>query len=76
MNDLNKLRNDEWLEADGLGAGPGGIHVIASNGKHLGSIETGAPTGNAAWGEDGSSLFITANANVFRLKLTTKGAAF
>jgi len=59
-----------------FGAGPGGIHVISPDGKHLGSIETGVPTGNLAWGEDGSSLFITANTNVYRLKLTTKGAGF
>jgi gluconolactonase len=59
-----------------FGAGPGGIHVIAPDGKHLGSIETGVPTGNLAWGEDGSSLFITSNTNVYRLKLTTKGAGF
>lgn len=59
-----------------FGAGPGGIHVIAPDGTLLGSIETGVPTGNVAWGEDGSSLFIASNTNVFRLKLTTKGAGF
>lgn len=59
-----------------FGAGPGGIHVFSPDGKHLGSIETGVPTGNLAWGEDGSTLFITSNSNVFRLKLTTKGAGF
>jgi gluconolactonase len=63
-------------EGNIFGAGPGGIHVISPDGKHLGSIETGAPTGNVAWGEDGSSLFITSNTNVFRLKLTPKGAGF
>jgi gluconolactonase len=63
-------------EGNIFAAGPGGIHVIAPDGKHIGSIETGAPTGNLAWGEDGSSLFITSNTNLFRLKLTTKGAAF
>ena len=57
-------------------AGPGGIHVISPDGKHLGSIETGAATGNVAWGEDGSTLFITSNTNVFRLRLTTRGAGF
>jgi gluconolactonase len=59
-----------------FGAGPGGIHVISPGGTHLGSIETGAPTGNVAWGDDGSSLFITSNTNVFRVWLTTKGAGF
>jgi gluconolactonase len=63
-------------EGNIFAAGPGGIHVISPEGKHLGSIETGVPTGNVAWGEDGSSLFITSNSNVFRLKLTTKGAGF
>jgi gluconolactonase len=61
-------------EGNIFGAGPGGIHVISPDGKHLGSIETGVPTGNLAWGEDGSSLFITSNQNVYRLKLKTKGA--
>lgn len=63
-------------EGNIFAAGPGGIHVISPDGKYLGSIETGVPTGNLAWGEDGSSLFITSNTNVFRLKLTTKGAGF
>jgi len=63
-------------EGNIFGAGPGGIHVISPAGKHLGSIETSVPTGNVAWGEDGSSLFITSNTNVFRLKLTTQGAGF
>jgi len=63
-------------EGNIFAAGPGGIHVFAPDGKHLGSIETGVPTGNLAWGENGSSLFIASNTNVFRLKLTTKGAGF
>jgi gluconolactonase len=63
-------------EGNIFGAGPGGIHVFAPDGKHLGSVETGVPTGNLAWGEDGSSLFITSNTNVYRLKLTTKGAGW
>jgi gluconolactonase len=63
-------------EGNIFAAGPGGLHVISTAGKHLGSIETGAPTGNLAWGEDGSSLFIASNTNVFRVKLTTKGAGF
>ena len=63
------------IDKDGnlFAAGPGGIHVIAPDGTHLGSIETGAPTGNLAWGEDGSTLFITSNKTVYRLKLGTKG---
>jgi gluconolactonase len=66
------------IDKDGnlFAAGPGGIHVIAPDGTHLGSIETGVATGNLAWGEDGSTLFITSSRTVYRLKLTTKGAGF
>jgi gluconolactonase len=57
-------------------AGPGGVYVLAPDGRHLGTIDLNAPTGNVAWGEDGSTLFITSNSNVFRAKLTTNGAGF
>ena len=67
-----KVDNDGNLFA----AGPGGIYVIAPDGTHLGSLETHVPTGNVASEEDGSSLFITTNTNVYRLKLTTKGTRF
>jgi gluconolactonase len=56
--------------------GPGGILVFAPDGTHLGTIETGEATGNCCWGEDGSTLFITADMNLGRIKLTTKGAGF
>lgn len=57
-------------------AGPGGIHVIAPDGTHLGSFETGVATSNCAWGDDGSSLYIAANTAILRVKLTTRGARF
>ena len=63
-------------EGNLFAAGPGGIYVISPDGAHLGSIETNVPTGNVAWGEDGSSLFIASNTNVYRLRLTTKGTGF
>ena len=53
--------------------GPGGLHVFAADGAHLGSIETGVPTANCAWGDDGSTLYITANTAIYRIKLTTRG---
>jgi gluconolactonase len=59
-----------------FGAGPGGVYVIAPDGTHLGTIDLGAPTGNVAWGEDGSSLFIASNQSIYRLRLTTKGAGY
>jgi gluconolactonase len=57
-------------------SGPGGIYIFAPDGSHLGTIETGVPTANCAWGDDGSVLYITANTAVYRIRLTTKGAGF
>jgi gluconolactonase len=63
------------VDRDGniFGAGPGGILVLSPKGEHLGTINTGQPTSNCAWGEDGSVLYITANMNLCRIKLSTKG---
>ena len=33
--------------------GPGGVHVFAPDGKHLGRIVTGDTTANCGWGDDG-----------------------
>jgi len=53
--------------------GPGGVFVYAPDGTLLGRILTGVPTANVAWGEDGSTLFITANHRVLRLRTRTQG---
>lgn len=57
-----------------FGAAPGGIWIFSPEGKLLGRFELGAPTGNCAWGEDGSTLFIASNHFLYRIRLTTKGA--
>ena len=57
-------------------SGPEGIYVFAADGTHLGTIETAVPTANCAWGDDGSTLYITANTAVYRIRLTTRGAGF
>lgn len=54
-------------------AGPGGIHVFAPDGTRLGRIVTGVPTGNLAWGDDGSTLYIAANHRILRLRTRTSG---
>jgi gluconolactonase len=66
------------LDRDGhvFGAGPGGVHVFAADGTHLGSIETGVATSNVTWGDDGSVLYITAATAVYRIRLNTRGAGF
>jgi len=53
--------------------GPGGVLVYAPDGTLLGRILTGVPTANVAFGEDGATLFITANHRVLRLRTKTKG---
>lgn len=56
--------------------GPGGLHIFAPDGTHLGTLETGQATGNCAWGDDGSTLYIQADMYLVRIKLTTKGNRF
>jgi gluconolactonase len=56
--------------------GPGGVLVISPAGKLLGRINTGEPTGNCCWGDDGSTLYITANYFLVRVKTLTKGAGW
>ena len=52
--------------------GPGGVLVISPAGKHLGTIETGQPTANCAFGDaDGRTLYVTANDRLLRVKLRT-----
>jgi len=53
--------------------GPGGVHVFAPDGTRLGRIITDVPTANVAFGEDGSTFFITANHRVLRLRTRTRG---
>ena len=53
--------------------GPGGVLIIAPDGTHLGTLSTGVPTANVAWGDDGSTLYITANTAVWRVKTKTRG---
>jgi gluconolactonase len=54
--------------------GPGGVHVFAPDGTRLGRIVTNQPTGNVAWGSDGSVLYIAANHKLLRVRTTTRGA--
>jgi gluconolactonase len=56
--------------------GPGGVLIITPEGKHLGTVLTGQNTGNCAWGEDGSTLYITADMFLARVKTATKGAGW
>lgn len=57
-------------------SGPGGIYVFGPDGKRLGRIETGEKTANCAWGGDGSTLYMTADMYICRIKTLTRGAGW
>ncbi|HET9865098.1 MAG TPA: SMP-30/gluconolactonase/LRE family protein [Steroidobacteraceae bacterium] len=61
------------LDGNVFATGPGGVLVYSPDGALLGRILTGVPTSNVAWGEGGSTLFVTANHRVLRLKTRTRG---
>jgi gluconolactonase len=52
---------------------PGGVLVYSPAGKHLGTLATGVPTANLTFGEDGGTLYITADKNLARLRTKVKG---
>lgn len=54
--------------------GPGGVLVLSPTGRHLGTIVTGQPTANVAFGDDGTMLYVTANDRLMRVRLKTRGA--
>lgn len=70
--------NCDGLKIDTQGnlwtTGPGGVLVISPAGKHLGSLLTGVPTGNCAWGGPArDTLYITADMFLVRVKTQVKG---
>jgi gluconolactonase len=56
--------------------GPGGVVVVSPKGEYLGTIVTGVPTANCAFGDDGSTLYMTANHELCRVRTSTKGLGF
>jgi gluconolactonase len=57
--------------------GPGGVLVLTAKGEHLGTILTGVPTANCAFGgADGATLYITANDKLCRIRTNSKGLGF
>lgn len=70
----------DGLKVDAKGnifaSGPGGIYIFGPDYKLLGRIETYERTSNAAWGDDGSTLYMTTDMFVTRIKTKTKGAGW
>jgi gluconolactonase len=70
----------DGLKVDSKGnvfaTGPGGVLIFTPEGKLLGVLETGVPTANCAFGDDGSTLYIAADKSLARIKTKTKGNGF
>ncbi|QNT68958.1 SMP-30/gluconolactonase/LRE family protein [Defluviicoccus vanus] len=68
----------DGLEVDHLGtifaAAHERVFVIAADCTPLGTLAMGGITTNFAWGEDGSTLFVTTEHRLFRLRLRTHGS--
>jgi gluconolactonase len=54
-------------------SGPGGLWVIAPDGRHLGTIRAPRLPANFAWGDDGRSLYLAARTTLYRLPLQVEG---
>jgi gluconolactonase len=70
----------DGLKADVAGnlfaTGPGGVLILTPEGRHLGTILTQQATGNCAFGDEGRSLYITADMYLMRVRLRTRGLGF
>lgn len=56
--------------------GPGGVLIFTPGGKHLGTILTGQRTANCGFGDDGQTLYMTADDYLMRVRLKTTGLHF
>jgi len=55
-------------------SGPGGIWILSSAGKHLGTIKPPRLPANFAWGdEDGKTLYMTARTALYKMRLNIAG---
>lgn len=52
--------------------GPGGVLILTPEGRHLGTILTRQATANCAFGDDGRSLYITADMYLMRVRLLSR----
>ena len=57
--------------------GPGGVLIFDPDGTLLGTLNTGVATANVGWGgPDGSTLYITADMFLVRVKTSTQGKGY
>ena len=68
-----RLGLPDGMKVDAAGnlfaTGPGGVLVFAPDGRHLGTIRTTQATANCAFDADGSTLYMTADDYLLRIRL-------
>ena len=56
-------------------SGPGGLWILSSEGKHLGTLRGPEHPHNMAWGDtDRCTLYLTAQTGIYRIRLNNPGA--
>ena len=80
LNKIGKKGTPDGMAVDVNGniftTGPGGVLILAPDGTHLGTINTGQATANCTFGDDGSVLYITADMFLMRIQTKTIGVDF
>ncbi|MGH7321423.1 MAG: SMP-30/gluconolactonase/LRE family protein, partial [Candidatus Rokuibacteriota bacterium] len=55
-------------------SGPGGVWILSSDGKHLGTLRGPEHAHNMAWGDaDGKTLYLAAQTGLYRIRLNIPG---
>lgn len=77
VNDQTATGAADGMKVDANGnifaTGPGGVWVFDPDGTHLGTIKPEEVPANVAWGDDGSTLYMTARTGLYRIRLNTSG---
>lgn len=77
VNDQTDVGAADGLKVDVNGnlfaTGPGGVWIFSPQGEHLGTIKPDEVPANVAWGDDGSTLYMTARTGLYRIRLSTSG---
>jgi gluconolactonase len=62
----------DGLKVDSKGnvytTGPAGVWVFSPDGRHLGTIKPPEVPANCGWGDDGKTLYMTANTSIYRIR--------
>lgn len=54
-------------------SGPGGLWIFAADGRRLGLLRFARHPHNLAWGDDGQTLYLTAQEGLYRIRLQARG---